>query len=336
MDSVEDEKSIRYYSRDKSKSYTVLWIPFLIFTILLLITIIVLLYISSLDNAWLTFQVWLVGAFFQAAFIIPYIIKHEKLQYRGHNYSDIGIDYENNKLFFRDIDKNEEDEFNINNIESLYIVEISSEAYLMTINNSYTYKIANEIIDGSIIKNEILNKKDNYFIVKMIAYLLSGNKDVQVFGPHWALRNLVNEKKINNQLKFHNKESEKTYIKNEKKGSGYYLLVIFLSLIVMALSIISLNMLTVSFITGFFFYFIYKYFSNYGFMGKVVKVNIDFPISEDLKSSIIEMNPEMAYILTIPNSIMNPYDRTEFEMEKVLIIYNSGNMFIKSAGNEIV
>lgn len=331
-----DAIQFNFYDRDKSKSlYKKITLLSILLTIMLFISFACLLIKPTFFSYMV--QSFLIVMFISAVYFIPKIIVENKLKPRGNPYYEIGVDFDNSEIMIK-TGSSGMHSYNHNKIEDLNIVEISSEAYMITFDKKNSFKVANEMISpltGSLVK-DISKIRDNRIIIKMIALMLLSKKRVNVLGPHWNLQNMLDiQKEDDNQeanLKDEYKESINLYKKNEKIGSGYYIFAIVCAVTSIILSFFFKAYILLFFSTIIIWYFIYKYLSNPGFTNKIEIIKKDSKLSEQLMSSIKNNNPDIAYILTVPSKVVYPHDKDiKKEMEKILIMSKGTSLFVRTA-----
>lgn len=331
-----DAIQFNFYERDKFKSLykKITWLSTLL-TIMLFVSFVCLLIKPTFFSYMI--QSLLIIMFIAAIYFIPKIIVENKLKPRGNPYYEIGVDFDNSEIMIK-TGAGGMHSYNHNKIEDLNVVEISSEAYMITFDKKNSFKVANEMISpltGSLTK-DISKIRDNRIIIKMIALMLLSKKSVNVLGPHWNLQNILdNQKEDCNQeyhLKDEYKESISLYKKNEKIGAGYYIFAIACAAASIALSFFFKAYILLFFSTIVIFYFVYKYLSNPGFTNNIEIFKKDSKLSDQLINSVKNNNPDIAYILTVPSKIVYPYDKEiKKEMEKILIMSKGTSLFVKTA-----
>lgn len=304
--------------------------PYIIFFLVISITLLLSLLFINPDYNIYVLRSLLTIAFFATLFFIPIFIKLKKLSSRGTPYTSIGFDFARSELIFKNNIK-ELYSYSPEKIQSLDIMEISNDASLWTINKNVHFKVPHELHMPHLLNTTgaVMGKRDNRFIIKIIAHLFVLGKEVQISGYHWKIKNLLTNKFLESDNDF---EAEKVYLSNESIGSGIYKFATALSIILLGASLYfeDLYICTLSFFAT--AYFIYILINTPSFLMQNTKEFKDTPIIPGLLESVKNMNPTTAHILTIPYSVAYPHSKNKKkEVEKILILTKDDNIMIYTA-----
>lgn len=323
-----DAVQFNFYKRDKSSEVKKKWKVYLLFAVAMVIAIITSLVLLPQLSPYLI-QLLVIGTLVQIVYLLPSFVKLNKLESRGNPYYSIGIDFATTDILIKTGGGGMYG-YDPSKIKSLKVNEISKEASFWHIDGKVSYKVAHELVSEpteSLTKNiEMLN--DNRLIVKLIALLLLQKKKVSVIGANWNLQNMLSQEEKTEDEKEEYKETIKVYKKNEKTGKNLYIKTMIACLLVSGVSFYLKKYISSVGALGLFGYLFYVYWNNLGFRNKIQVLRKESNVNESLKNSIDEMQPEMAYILTVPYSIIYPHKKSKKEMEKVLIMGKNKSLFI--------
>lgn len=323
-----DAVQFNFYKRDKSAEVKKKWKMYLVFAGAMVISIIASLVLFPQASPYLI-QLLVIGTLIQVVYLLPSFVKLNKLESRGNPYYSIGIDFATTDILIKTGGGGMYG-YDPGKIKSLKVSEISKEASFWSIDGKVGYKVAHELVSEptqSLTKNiEMLN--DNRVIVKLIALLLLQKKKVSVVGANWNLQNMLFQEEKTEEEKDEYKETIKVYKKNEKTGKSLYIKTMIACLLVSGISFYLKKYISSVGALGLFGYLLYVYWNNLGFRNKIQILKKESNVNESLKNSIDEMQPDMAYILTVPYSIIYPHKKSKKEMEKVLIMGKNKSLFI--------
>lgn len=317
------------YNRVKDKPKLQNWYMLILISVMTTIAIVMALYASELKIAEYVLQVWIVLTFICLAFIIPNIIKDLKLTQRGTPFKSIKVDYPNGEIIIENYKKGLYS-YGKDNIYKLNVFQISNECSLWSINDKSHFKVPHDFSKNNEdpkLSPEI-RKKDNKIIVKLIGEALSNNKEVKISGPYWNLKNILKEDEV-----YTDKEEEvnSLYIANESIGSIYYVIMICVNLLVFLVGCLLFSPILIIGTGMTLLYYIYEYVFNPSFNKEKVFKHITNVVSPPFFNNVKELNPEMAYILTVPYKIIEPYGKEDKDVEQFLMIKKDNKLYIRSS-----
>lgn len=317
-----------FYNKLSWKDYQIYIIIFITISTLLILS---LLFIPISWNVYIL-RALLTVAFLAGVFFIPIFIKLKKLESRGTPYTSVGIDFNRSEIIFKNKNK-EMYSYSPEKIQSLDIMEISKDASLWVINKNVHFKVPHQLhmphLDNS--PESVMAKRDNRFIIKIIAHLFVLNREIQISGCHWKITNLLNNENLQAVNDF---DTEKMYLSNELIGSGIYKFAIALCTCMLLLSLYlnDLYLCLLSFFST--VYFLHILINNPAFFHNIKEFK-ETPIIKGLSESIKNINPNTAHMLTIPYSVAHPQSKkNKKEVEKVLILTKEENIMVYTASGK--
>lgn len=312
-------------SWNDSKNY------FIIFGALSLILVLSLLFIPPSWNIYVL-RAFLTLGFIASLILIPRFIKIKKLESRGTPFTSIGIDFSRSEIIFRNKIK-ELYSYSPEKIQSLDIMEISKDASLWSINKKAHFKVPHELHMPHLLNSTefIIGRRDNRFILKMIAHLFVLGKEVEVSGHHWKMKNLLTDKNIEST---HDVDTEKIYLANEMIGSGVYKVSIVISCLILLASMFFKDLYLCILSLSSAIYFSYTLINNPSYFNAKIQEFKDIPVIPGLLKAIKEMDLTTAHMLTVPYNVAHPYSKKKKEIEKILILTQHDKIMIYSSSGE--